>query len=161
MALFSTKSSRLSSKGEPGSAYYCTDTHDVYYAIADGTLLNLSDIFSGATVARAVGPQGERGLQGAKGDQGPAGKDGQPGLKGDKGDKGERGEKGDKGDKGEPGDITVIGDAELQAAVEKLKAQKAAALANIALKISMLGDHPVYRVAKAHLEAVARELFSK
>jgi hypothetical protein len=51
-----------------------------------------------------------------------------------------------------------VGDAELRAAVEKIRAQKAAALAMIAVKFQTMGDHPVYRIVKAHLEEVKKSL---
>lgn len=101
------------------------------------------------------GPQGGRGEQGIPGRDGQDGQDsivqGPKGIKGDKGDRGDTGAQGRNGrdgkngqdgkdsivpgpagkdstvpgPKGEPGDITVIGDAELHAAVLTLRAEKA------------------------------------
>jgi len=111
------------------------------------------------------GQQGLVGPKGADGMPGLAGKDGKDGKYGENGKdsivpgpRGERGERGEKGDKGERGDVTVVGDPELQAAVEKIRAQKAAAMATIAEKLAAMGDHPVYTIAKAHLEDVKKTL---
>ena len=105
-----------------------------------------------------LGPQGPVGPKGADGLPGPAGKDGRDGKDSIvPGPPGPRGEKGDRGEKGERGDITVLGDAELLAAVEKLRAQKAAVLANIIEKLAGMGDHPGAQLARIHLEDVKRE----
>jgi|SRR5579859_1176444 len=110
------------------------------------------------------GPKGVKGDSGSDGLPGLAGKDGRdgkdsivPGPPGRPGEKGERGEKGDRGEKGERGDLSVIGDAELLAAVEKLRAQKAAVLANLTDRLAAMGDHPIYRIARQHLEQVLEE----
>lgn len=99
MAKFhSTKTSRLPSKGAPGDAYLATDTGQIYFAIADGTLLNLADLLSGASASvRTVGPKGETGLQGAPGALGPAGQRGEKGTPGEKGDQGPMGARGADG----------------------------------------------------------------
>jgi hypothetical protein len=96
-----------------------------------------------------VGPQGERG---------PAGHDGKDSTT--PGPRGERGESiiGPQGPKGDPGDISVVGDAELHAAVQKLRAQKAAALAKIITNTAAMGTSPVYRLVRMHLEEVRKEL---
>ena len=108
------------------------------------------------------GEPGAKGEKGADGLPGPAGKDGRDGKASIvPGPPGPRGEKGDRGEKGEPGDITVVGDAELLAAVEKLRGQKAAVLANIIEKLAAMGDHPVAQAAKAHLEDVKKTLEAK
>jgi hypothetical protein len=77
------------------------------------------------------GPKGAKGDKGSNGLPGPAGKDGRDSIL-----PGPCGPKGDKGDKGDRGDLTIVGDAELLAAVEKLRADKAAALACIADSIA-------------------------
>jgi hypothetical protein len=190
--LLSTKSNRLPSKGESGDVYYVTDQRTFYVAIADGSLLNLSDLLSGAVPhVRQVGPQGSQGLTGAPGpvgaagprgekgtpgndgaqgpvgpsgadghhgDRGKPGADGRDGAQGPQGPAGAQGPVGPQGPQGPAGDITVVGDEELQAAVAKLKAQKAAALATIAANMAAMGDHPVYKLVRLHLESVKREL---
>ena len=160
---------------------------DIYIAIADGTLIPLDGLLSvkptgpvGAQGAQGdKGDTGAKGAKGDKGDPGTQGKQGDPGAKGDKGDNGidgqhgtpgkdstvpgPKGEKGDKGDKGDTGaqgprgDITIVGDAELLAAVNKLKAQKAAALARIQLLLETRNT-PAAKVAALHLQAVKQEL---
>jgi hypothetical protein len=187
MALLSTKSNKLPSKGKPLDIYYVTDTRETFLVAGDGVLLNARDILQGiSNPVRAVGPQGQsgrdggRGETGAQGLQGPPGRDSQvpgpPGAKGDKGGNGlpgpagkdgrdsivpgPQGLKGDKGDtgaraeKGDPGDLTIVGDTELLAAVEKLRAQKAAVKARIIDKLASMGDHIVYRIARKHLEEI-------
>jgi hypothetical protein len=67
------------------------------------------------------------------------------------------GPQGPQGAKGDRGDITVVGDAELQAAVDKLKAQKAAALALIMEKLAVR-DTPAAKIAHLHLQAIKRVL---
>lgn len=190
--LLSTKSNRLPSKGEAGDVYYVTDQKVFYVAIADGALLSLSDLLSGAVPhVRTVGPQGTQGLTGAPGPvgaAGPRGEKGTPGNDGAQGPVGPSGADGHHGDRGKPGadgrhgapgpqgpagaqgpagpqgpqgpagDITVVGDAELQVAVAKLKAQKAAALAKIITNSTTMGESPVYRLVRMHLEEVKREL---
>jgi len=126
---------KLPSKGTPGDGYYTTDGHCFYIAVADGTLLNLADVLSGAAASvRVVGPQGERGLPGPKGDAvvGPPGKDGRDGARGETGAAGKtpsrqeiaeiirslsaelRGEKGEAGPPGRDGIVRV----DLSAAAE-------------------------------------------
>lgn len=162
--LYSVK--KLPSKAqELGDIYFCTTDKQTYVALGDLSLFNLSGLLSQNPVA-VVGPQGEPGQsivgpQGPKGDsiigprgpQGPAG-DSIVGPKGADGRDGDRGKPGadstvpgpagksivgppgPKGDKGDPGSITVIGDAELKAAVTFYKqrhtAVQAALLAEIA-----------------------------
>jgi hypothetical protein len=104
------------------------------------------------SVVLSPGPQGIPGATGASGANGRNGLDGRPGrdstavgpvgppgraglaIKGDPGRQGEQGPRGEKGDsivgpagprgeKGERGDITVYGDAELQAAVVQLRTE--------------------------------------
>lgn len=124
-------------RAEPGTVFLCKDTQNVWLAVRSGETLNLSDILDGTTASvRTPGPagkKGERGVPGAQGEQGNqgvAGRDGvdgrsiqgTPGQNGKDGRDGAPGAKGDKGDKGEPGDITVIGPAEVKAAVAKARA---------------------------------------
>jgi hypothetical protein len=59
MALLSTKSNKLPSKGKPLDIYYITDTRETFLVAGDGVLLNARDILQGTTnPVRAVGPQG-------------------------------------------------------------------------------------------------------
>jgi hypothetical protein len=109
-----------------------------------------------------AGPQGVIGPKGADGLPGPAGKDGNNGRDGADsavpGPMGPQGPAGPMGLQGPPGDLTVVGDAELSAAVAKLRAQKAAALAKIITNTAAMGTSPVYRLVRMHLEEVKREL---
>jgi hypothetical protein len=122
--LYSLKNGKLPSKGEPGCAYFCTDTKTVWIADAEGVLLNLNDIMAGATSqVRAVGPVGEKGdrgepgpaITGATGERGPAGRDGNdstvPGPRGLRGFAGRDGKDGKDstvpGPKGDKGDLIV------------------------------------------------------
>jgi hypothetical protein len=98
---------------EPGTVFFCRDTQNCFIAMADGCLLNLSELVNGTVPCVHVPVPGERGSDGANGKDGRDGKDGADGKTGA------------QGPKGEPGDITVIGDAELQAAVVELKAKHA------------------------------------
>ena len=195
MALLSTKSTKLPSRGTPLDIYYVTDTKETFLVAGDGVLLNVRDILKGTTDAvRAVGPQGQPGRDGGRGEVGAAGRRdcraktppwlarrvrwgrrvrtvyrGLLGkmatdvmaaivsVPGPQGPKGEKGDTGAKGDKGERGDVTVVGDSELLSAVETLRGEKARMLAKLIGKISEMGDHPVYRLAKLHLEEVLRE----
>jgi hypothetical protein len=105
------------------------------------------------------GPKGEKGDRGSAG-IGKDGRDGKdsvvPGPKGEKGDPGQS-IVGPKGDKGDRGDITVVGDAELLAAIETLKEQKARVQARIITTLAGMGDHIVYRIARKHLEDILKE----
>ena len=133
---------RLPSKGIPGDIYFATDASELFVALVDGSLYPVASMLNpGPPIPGPKGDKGERGEKGEKGD-GKDGKDGAPGP---------------KGDKGERGDLTIIGDSELQAAVKRLRAQKAAALAEI---ITRLSDRktPHAQVAKQHLLAVKRAL---
>lgn len=188
--LKSLPQSKLPSTAKAGEVFYTTDSKQVFFAIADGSLLSLGDLLSGAVPhVKVVGPpgekgdrgdkgdvglpgqRGEKGTKGDKGDTGPAGKDGGMGRDGDRGKPGRdgldsvvpgpagpRGEKGDCGDKGAPGSVVVVGDEELQAAIVALKKDKVRVLAKVAEKISSMGDHGVYLLAKKHLEDIQKEL---
>jgi len=120
--LFSSKTSGLPSRGNPGDVYFTVDTHAVYLALGDGTLFNVNDLMSGGGTARVVGPPGPQGPQGIPGPQGepgergPAGRDGRDGAIGPKGDRGDsapiaietlRGPKGERGADGKDGDAGV------------------------------------------------------
>lgn len=138
----------LPERGKIGDIYLWRG--EVYMALPpDGRLIKTSNLLTAITalgLGRIAGPQGLPGKDGADSIV--------PGSKGDKGDKGDRGEQ------GPPGDITVLGDAELQAAITKLKKQKAAALA-IALEVlDRRPDNPTVAVARAQMLRVKRALES-
>lgn len=160
--LHSALTSRLPSKGNAGDVFYCTDTGNVYLAVADGTLLDMASLLNPTAAALAVGPKGEPGIAGApgargekgeKGDkgevgpegkagsQGRAGKDGHDGQRGKEGARGERGERGSQGpqgiqgpqgEKGERGDVLYVGKLEIEAAAEKMRQERAWLRAKIA-----------------------------
>jgi len=82
--LFSLKAGSLPSKGRAGDCYFTTDSKEVYIAVADGALLNLADLLSGAMPhVRVVGPQGEQGIRGMSGARGAKGEPGTPGKDAD------------------------------------------------------------------------------
>lgn len=96
-----------------------------------------------------VGPKGDRGDQGPAGQsiQGRDGADGAPGAKGEKGDKGDRGEKGD------PGDVTYVGPAEVEAAVQLVKAELIAQRARFVAAVTVALEKNKQR---AHHPTIAR-----
>jgi hypothetical protein len=188
--LISVKSNRLPSKAETGDVFFVTDQKTFYIAIADGSLINLADLLSGAVPhVRQVGPKGEPGLQGAPGPAGPigprgdkgtdgaAGPQGPVGPKGSDGLHGQRGNPGTDGARGETGapglqgavgpagpagpkgetSFIYVGAAEVEAAHKEILAARARVLAVIQDKLSTMGNHPVYRLVKTHLEDVKRE----
>jgi hypothetical protein len=59
--LYSTKSNRLPSKGDPGDVYFATDVKETFIVLGDGRLFSLPVLLSGAHVVPAVGPKGEPG----------------------------------------------------------------------------------------------------
>jgi len=138
------KQGQTPATGIPGDVYFHKGV--LFIALPDGRLTPLNRLLSDTHTLGIMLARGE------KGDTGAPGKDSTvPGPKGDKGDKGERGEKGDRGD------VAVVGDAELLAAVNKLKAQKAAALAIIVDRLSH-DKRPAAALAKQHLLAVKKAL---
>jgi len=134
--LFSTKTSGLPSRGNPGDVYFAVDTGTVYLALGDGTLFNVNDLMAGGGVARVVGPRGEKGDPGPAGNdsivpgpQGTAGRDGRDGAQGPPGvgKQGDPGPQGKRGDDGKPGRDGKDGDAgkavaELKNEIQSLKA---------------------------------------
>ena len=184
--LFSLKSGSLPSKGVAGDCYFTTDTKQVFIAVADGALLNLADLLSGAVPhVRQVGPVGERGpaginsqVPGLKGDRGSAGRDGKtgpqgsagrdgvgrdgqtgkPGRDGKDGRNGVDGKPGKDGAPGKDGNVCYVGPAEIEAACVAIRAEKAKAIAILETRIKAMGNHGVYAVARLHLEAVRKEL---
>ena len=103
----------LPDTAEFGTVFICKDTQQIWFAVLNGDVLNLSDLFEGKTATvRQVGPAGPRGaasnVMGPKGDKGEPGQDGKDGAastvcgpKGERGDSvcGPKGERGDAGDR--------------------------------------------------------------
>lgn len=75
-----------------GTVYFCRDTANAFIAMADGCLLNLTELVNGTVPCVHVpvpGPQGQAGRDAAPARDGIDGKngiDGAPGPKGDRGD---------------------------------------------------------------------------
>ena len=137
---------KVPTKGKPGDVYYHKSI--VYLVLADGTLAplqRLHDVFAQLGISAIVGPPGRDGRDGTDGKNGRDGKDGRDGT---------------DGAKGEPGDLTIIGDSDLQAAVAKLRAQRAAALAKIS---DVLGrrNSTTATAARFHLLTVKKALEGK
>ena len=101
--LYSTKRSGVPAKAAaPGDVFYCTDSREVFYACADGTLLCLSDLLHGSLQrVREPGPKGDRGDRGHQGDRGEPGKPGKDGQ--DSEVPGPQGAQGTSGHDGLPG----------------------------------------------------------
>jgi hypothetical protein len=131
--------------GTPFCLYVCKDDGSVWISDAEGDMVCLSDLLLGkgapAKAFPAQGAQGPSGkdsvVPGPRGDQGPAGQSivGPPGqtIVGPTGPQGPAGKDGLdstvpgpiglRGEKGDPGDVTFIGPAEVEAAVQKVRAE--------------------------------------
>lgn len=155
--LISTKLHRLPPKGTAGDCYFATDSKETFIAIGDGTLVAVADLLKGATATvRAVGPAGPQGEKGERGDQGAAGTEGLRGEKGERGTpgrdgidgtdgrNGKDGLPGPRGEKGERGDLTVIGDAELKAAVFQLREEKTRFIRALVERMAAAKNTPEY-----------------
>jgi len=108
--------SLLPTHADAGTVYWCRDTAQCWIAMADGCLLNLSELVSGRVPYVAVlGPQGPPGPPGKDRDQnrGPAGPPGPIGLIGPPGPQGPK------------GDVLIPNDSELAAAITQLRIQRA------------------------------------
>jgi hypothetical protein len=110
MALLSiNRLNQLPSRGRNvGDVYHVNADKSTWLVVNDFSLLNLTDLLSGAGVARAVGPQGEAGVPGRdgigiNGNNGRDGKDSN--VPGPRGETGQPGQTiiGPKGERGEPG----------------------------------------------------------
>ena len=141
---FVQRKQQIPESGVPGSWIYCHENKEMYYTLKTGTAFPMSRVPT--TV------------------QGPAGLDSTvPGPKGDRGEPGKDstvpGPKGERGAKGEPGSVTVVGDAELAAAVTTLRGQIAKARA--ALQVAMEDTGKLRGHAATHtriaLERLKRE----
>lgn len=130
--LFSLKSGSLPSTARAGDCYFTTDTKQIFIAVADGTVLNLADLLSGAVPhVRVVGPPGERGqagidshVPGPKGDKGDPGRDGQTGAQGKPGRDGV-GRDGQTGKPGRDGKIRLCPDQPVREVNAASKGRKA------------------------------------
>lgn len=132
----------LPDKGVPGHLYFVKDSPtgpELYLAARDGTLCPVTELFN-LHIAEAPGRDGRDGVDGAPGAPGHDGV---------------------KGNKGDPGDVCYIGPAEVEAAVQtvraELVAQRASFKARILNKLETMPDHPVYRLVRVHLENLLRE----
>ena len=96
------------------------------------------------------GHRGERGIKGETGDTGAPGKDGKDGCS----------ITGPQGAKGDRGDVSIVGDAELKAAVLKLKKRHAALLGRIKYEQELNNKQPhsgLKKALEAILNTIARE----
>jgi hypothetical protein len=177
---------KLPPKGTPGSLYFVRESKhgdggSLYLAAECGTLCPVSKFFN-VTVA-GQGEKGEQGLRGEVGKQGQPGRDGKDGASGKDAVRGEMGPRGFKGDpgrdgsngkdgtngrdgrdgkdgaigpQGPAGDITIVGDAQLKAALDKLQAKRAATLALIHDRIN--SRDPYSGLIRATLKNIKQEL---
>jgi hypothetical protein len=108
-------------KGTPFTFVHCRDTKEVFFTDADGNYINFGSILAAVMngslpmalpASPVAGPQGPQGIPGPKGESivGPQGPQGIPGPQ---------------------GDLKVVGDAEILAALNELKAQRARHIAAI------------------------------
>jgi hypothetical protein len=125
------KESKLPTSASPLDCFWTTDSHRLFVALGDGSVVCLNDLLTNAGAVRQgpPGPPGNDGKDavcvcraGRDGAQGPPGQT-IVGPKGDKGDKGDTivgpvGPQGIPGPKGEPGSVTYVGPDELLAAVK-------------------------------------------
>jgi hypothetical protein len=109
--------------GTYGDVWIALDQNSIWFCARNSQVFCINDLLDG-TIAHTPPRHGVDGkdstVAGPKGDS----------VKGDKGDT----VVGPKGDKGDPGDITVIGDSELLAAVNVLKAKQAQFLAALQIQ---------------------------
>ena len=159
------KKTLLPATGRTGDFYF---TESTLYLVVNGQLVPF-DAHKFEVIGLGLqGPQGVQGVQGPpgpagadghdgkRGEPGERGADGQRGIQGERGLRGERGpagptgatglqgERGPAGPQGPPGDLLMIGDAELQAAVQELKARQArmrAAIADALQSASKMSPH--------------------
>jgi hypothetical protein len=192
MALHSLRNqSQLPSKARPGDVFFVTSNPHApftYFAVSDGSLICLNDLFSGAAApVRVVGPAGQPGRDGQS-VTGPAGRDGKDGrdgvdgqtITGPRGERGEKGERGidgrpgkdgrdgvngksivgPKGDKGDRGDVLYVGPDEIKAAAEQMRTERARIRAALWQAIADAnGTSPRLRVRLlANIDALRREV---
>ena len=133
---------KLPEKGVPGHLYFVKDTPtgaELLLASREGTLCPVTEFFN-IQITEAHGADGRDGKDGRDG------ADGTPGPKGDKGDK---------------GDVCYIGPAEVEEAVKNVRKallqQRANFKARILEKMAATPEHPVYSIARAHLQSLLDE----
>ena len=134
----------LPEKGTPGNLYFVRSGPrgpELLLGARDGTLCPVTEFFTlNVPVAK-----------GDRGDAGPKGEPGEPStVPGPCGPQGPAGPKGDTS-------FIYVGPAELEAAHKEILAFRARMLAAIQAKLAAMGDHPVYRIARQHLEDIQRE----
>ena len=128
-------------KGTPLCLYVCKDDGSVWLSDAEGDMVCLSELLLGkgapAKAFPAQGAQGPSGrdsvVPGPRGEQGPKGESivgppcqtivGPSGPQGEIGPQGPQGIQGPAGPQGIPGDVTFIGPAEVEGAVQKVRAE--------------------------------------
>jgi hypothetical protein len=126
------------SQGEPFTFYYCRDTEEMFFTDAVGNFINFGSVLAAVLngsmplalpASPVVGPKGEKG-------------DSIVGPKGEKGDS----IVGPQGPAGPPGDVTIVGNAELEGALRKLRSERARIQAALLIEIADAeGLHPVHR----------------
>jgi hypothetical protein len=169
-------------KADPGTVFIAKDTQRVWLAVRSGEVLCLTDILDGTTATvRAPGPQGKQGEQGKPGPQGeqgkigPAGRDGvdgrsivgQAGPAGSNGHDGVDGKDGQsivgpKGEQGPPGSVTFVGPAEVEEAVQKVRAeliaQRARFIAAVRVALEKNTTRECHPTIHRTVDAVLRKL---
>lgn len=160
-------------KGTPFCIYVCKDDGSCWLSDAEGNMLCLSDLLLGKGLpVRAFPAQGCQGPAGAdslvpgpRGEQGPPGRsiEGRPGRNGSDcicrngrdGIDGRDGQSivGPRGEKGDPGDVTFIGPAEVEAAVQKVRAELIAQRARFLAAVSVALEK---NRARTHHPTIAR-----
>jgi hypothetical protein len=166
-------------KGAPLCLYVCRDDGSSWLSDAEGNMCCLSDILLGKGMpVRAFPAQGSQGppgkdsvVPGPRGEQGPPGQsiEGRPGRNGNdcicrNGRDGIDGKDGRSivGPKGDPGDVTFIGPAEVEAAVDKVKAELVARTARfkaaVAVALEKNAQRAHHPTMKSAIDAVLRKL---
>ena len=168
-------------KGTPLCLYVCRDDGSVWISDAEGDMVCLSDLLLGkgapAKAFPAQGCAGRDGAVGARGEigkTGPAGRDGvdgrigPPGISGTDGRDGRDGVDGSpgpigpRGEKGDPGSVTYIGPAEVEAAVQSVRAelilQRARFLAAVRVALEKNKQRECHPTISRTVDAVLRKL---
>ena len=105
------------------------------------------------------GEPGENGSAGPRGEIGPRGPVGERGPAGPQGAAGPQGERGPAGPQGPQGDLRIIGDAELKAALDQLKQQRARMRVAIEDAFQTAGKMPPH--VRNHMKLVLGRLWEK
>jgi hypothetical protein len=172
--------------GTPLCLYVCKDDGSVFYSDAEGNMVCLSDLLLGKGLpVRAFPAQGCQGPPGKDSDvPGPRGEQGIPGqsivgppgqtIVGPTGARGERGSDGKdsvvpgpagpRGERGERGDVCYIGSEEVEAAVQKVRAeliaQRARFVAAVAVALEKNRSREHHPVIARTIDAVLRKIQS-